>query len=107
MNSGGNRRIANWKESVYNDEAVRGMKELGESIGEKGINFLSCCPKITSRVLDRMLRPAPFAKFFYNWPNGTIDEEHEQCPYIQEQKKCKLARTIEYRGFKEVQVNRV
>lgn len=64
------RRLANWKRSIkgksllYSDEAVRGMKELGESIGEKGINSLSCCPKITNRIADRLLRPAPFTKFF-------------------------------------------
>ena len=64
------RRLANWKRSIkgksllYSDEAVRGMKELGEFIGEKGINSPSCCRKMTNRMADRLLRSAPFTKFF-------------------------------------------
>lgn len=62
--------LVNWKRSIkgkslfYSDEVVRGMKELGEFIGEKGINFLFCCFKIINRIVDRLLWLVLFIKFF-------------------------------------------
>ena len=77
--------------------------EVRNSSTNRSVTMNRLHPHAVHDVALEIGRARTVYKGLYDWPNETIGKQHKQCPQSHQQKRCRLTRTNQNGGCKEVQ----